>query len=244
MSRLSALITHVTICFLLILTAPVRSEIQIYSNDFQATGPVGAEWSNTSTDTTPGTVQHAADKFLGQFSNQNATLTLDNLPLDHTEVRIEFDLYAIRSWDGNFDTDARGPDLWAIDEGTIPVNPEDWDYITTFCNWEPGVGPNQAYPSYYGDGDYNARTGAVENNTLGFQFNDDGNLITLDAVYHGDLLYSHTASTFIITFGADHLQTITDESWGIDNVSVYLDVPEPATLALLTLGLLLLTRKR
>ena len=244
MLKISTSIIPATICFLLVFLAPAFAEIQMYSNDFEGPGPVGSEWSNTSTDTTPGTVPHPADKFLGQFGNQDVTLTINNLPLDHTELRIEFDLYVIRSWDGNFDQDARGPDYWAMDEGTIPVNPEDWDYITTFSNWEPGVGPNQAYPDIFGVGDHNARTGADENNTLGFLFDPGSGDIILDAVYHGDVLYSHTAGTFIVTFGADHLQALDDESWGIDNVNVYLDVPEPSTLALLTAGLLLLKRKR
>lgn len=230
---------------LLFCVTPAHSEIEVYSNDFQGTGPVGPEWSNSSTDTTPGTASHSPDKFLGQFTNQNIVLTLDNLPLDHTEVRIEFDLYIIRSWDGNFDTDERGPDYWAIDQGTVPVDPEDWDYITTFSNWDPATGPNQAYPDIYGVGDHPARTGAVENNTLGFLFDPGTGNIVLDAVYHGDILYSHTDGTFIVTFGADHLQTITDESWGIDNVAVFLDIPEPTTMSLFVLAsFALLKRKR
>jgi hypothetical protein len=159
-------------------------------------------------------------------------------------VRIEFDLYIIRSWDGNFDLDFRGPDFWAMDQGIVPVNPEDWDYITTFSNWDPSTGPRQAFPQDYGIGDNPARTGAVENDTLGFLFDSGEGPFIQDAVYHGDVLYSHTDSSFIVTFGAEHLQELADESWGIDNVVVSVDVPEPCTLFLLFTGGLVFLRER
>jgi hypothetical protein len=38
--------------------------------------------------------------FLGEFGSQAITLTLQDLP-DHSLVTITFDLYLIRSWDGN-----------------------------------------------------------------------------------------------------------------------------------------------
>jgi hypothetical protein len=42
----------------------------LYANDFES--PVGAEWSNTTTDTTP----TGGRSFLGQFGNQTVSLTL------------------------------------------------------------------------------------------------------------------------------------------------------------------------
>ena len=237
-------ILYASLSLLLLVAYPAYCDVEIYSNDFQGAGPVGPEWSTTDTDTSPGTASHPADTFLGQFSNQNVILTLNNLHPAHTQVTIDFDLYVIRSWDGNFSEDNRGPDFWGIDQGTPPVDPEDWDYITTFSNWDPATGPHQAYPGIAGVGDNPARTDAIENNSLGFLFDDGNGPVIQDAVYHGHLVYSHTASTFIVTFGAENLQALSDESWGIDNVAVTVDIPEPATLLLLTFGALAIRYKR
>ena len=76
-----------------------------YSNNFQ--NPVGNEWSSTNRDITP----VGGRIFLGQFSNQVVTLTLTNLPF-HTNLNLSFDLFIIRSWDGN-DT-LQGPDIFDV----------------------------------------------------------------------------------------------------------------------------------
>jgi len=223
------------------LTSTASADVQVYFNDFEGSGPAGTEWSNTSTDTTPGTASHPADKFLGQFGNQTVTLTLTGLPPEHTTISLSFDLYVIRSWDGNFSQqgDPRGPDYWAITEGipADPNNPDDWDFVTTFSNWDPATGPNQAYPGTYDVGNYPARTNASENNTLGFTFDLGEGPFIQDAVYDFEIApFSHTASQIQVTFGAANLQALSDESWGLDNVRVAVDVPEPATCLLLLFG--------
>lgn len=221
------------------ITIPAAAQVQIYSNDFEDSSPIGPEWtllgSAPSTDTTPGTSQHPADTFLGQLSNDTLSLTLHNLHPAHTTVSLSFDLYIIRSWDGNFSTDERGPDFWGIDEGPIPTDPEDWEFVTTFSNWNPAVSndPHQAFPDAYGTGDYLPRTGTIENNTLGYQWNT----YDMDAVYHIDVIdRPHTGADLTFSFGAQHLQDLADESWGIDNVQVSINVPEPATIGLLVIG--------
>src|SRR5258706_2469132 len=74
----------------------------VYMNDFQ--GAVGSEWSSTSTSQTPTPYvingQNVARQFLGEFGNQSVSLTLAGLPV-HNQVTLDFDLYLIRSWDGN-----------------------------------------------------------------------------------------------------------------------------------------------
>jgi len=233
--------------FVLMAAVPAAAGYVVYSNDFEGTGPLGPEWSaGVTTDITPGTVAHPADKFLGQFGNQTVTLTLDNLYPDHTEVTLSYDLYIIRSWDGNFDQDARGPDYLANAEGIVPQGPGDWQWITTFSNWGP-TGPRQAFPGEVPTGDYQARTGASENDTLGFLFDDGNGPFVQDAVYRFvDVPIPHTGDTLILSIGADHLQALDDESWGIDNMKVEIDaIPEPSTLALLLIaGLTLLCSLR
>ena len=66
----------------------------VYVSDFE--GEVGGEWSDQKTDVTP----VGARRFLGQFGNKTVTLTLSNLP-SHGEVHLSFDLFIIRSWDGD-----------------------------------------------------------------------------------------------------------------------------------------------
>ncbi len=239
---------------LCIIPVPLAvGDVTIYSNDFEGSGPVGSEWAmlvegETQWSAPPtGTTPSTDDGFLGEFSNCMVTLTLNNLPA-HAEVTVSLDLFVIRSWDGNFDLDFRGPDYWAFVEGSVPDNPEDpeqWDYVTTFSNWDPDTGPRQAFPGSYPEGDFPARQDASENNTLGFLFDNGEGPVVHDAVYElttGTL--AHTDSSLVITFGADHLQGITDESWGLDDVVVTLDVPEPAALFLLAFGGLLATRRR
>jgi hypothetical protein len=74
-------------------SACTPTEPMVYGNDFE--GTVGPEWSKTSVDVTPG-----GRHFLGQFGNDTLTLTLACLPA-HVQATLSFDLYVIRSWDGN-----------------------------------------------------------------------------------------------------------------------------------------------
>ena len=167
-------------CLSVLAVQGVMADVTIYSNDFE--GGVGAEWLMLAegatqwvtppTSVTPG----SNDGFLGEFSNGMVTLTLTNLPA-HSEVTLSMDLFIIRSWDGNFAEDSRGPDFWGSVVGNVPSDPSDmgqWDSVTTFSNWHPDTGPHQAYPQVYGVGDNPARTGAAENNTLGYYFDNEG----------------------------------------------------------------------
>lgn len=104
----------------------------VYSNDFE--GVVGPEWSNTSTDMTP-----TGDRsFLGQFSNDTVSLTLTDLP-QHTDVAVSFDLFIIRSMDGNGDC-CGGPEIFDLNVASGPTL-----LHTTFSN-TGSVGNRQAYP--------------------------------------------------------------------------------------------------
>ncbi len=177
----------------------------IYTSDFE--GPVELEWSHNSTDITP-----SGRRFLGQFNTDAVQLTLLCLPL-HTTVSISFDLYLIRSWDGNQEIFSGsgaliGPDIWDFRIAGDPAS-----LHTTFTHWS---NYRQAYPDTFPGGENPACSGADENNTLGYYFFDD----PMDSVYQLSFTLPHTSETLVLEFSASGLQDITDESWGLDNIRV------------------------
>jgi len=184
----------------------------VYSNNFEET--VGPEWSNTSTDITP-----TGRRFLGQFGNETVSLALSFLCLaSHTSLSLSFDLFIIRSWDGNTTYDPRfgtvGPDIWSLN---LQGEPTVWQ--TTFTNWWQ-YNYRQAYPGAYPGSDYAAFTGAAEVNSLGYTFWDGNKYADQDSVYHLSFVFPHTASSLAFNFSASGLQSLADESWGIDNIEV------------------------
>lgn len=201
-----------------------------YTNDFE--GPVGTEWSNTTTSTFNGTT------ILGRFGNESVTLTLGGYSVGDV-VTIGFDVYALDSWDGNGTT--YGPDHFTFDmNGNNMLN-------TTFSNVD---GSGQSFPDAFGSGNHPERDGADN-----YDFSHGG---TLPDGYFGNSLYVFggaingafttvaTGSTMTFTFGASNLQGIGDESWAIDNVNVNLGspVPEPCSMVVLAAGILGLARRR
>ena len=123
---------------------------------------------------------------------------------------VSFDLYIIRSWDGDAITwqgETVGPDLWRFGVGNDTV------LVTTFSNWSVG---HQSYPSAFPTGEMPAFTGASEINALGYEYS--GNL--MDAVYHLSFLIPDQGDELELDFSALGLQFLADESWGLDNVEV------------------------
>jgi uncharacterized repeat protein (TIGR01451 family) len=196
------------------VTTKVEPTLTLYCNDFETS--VGSEWTNTKMSTTP-----SGRNFLGDFGNQKVSLKLANLPT-HKRVYVTYDLFLIRSWDGNrvyWESDLQnaspdalvvGPDHWVlgIDNQSL--------IDTTFSNWD-SLGFRQAYPGIYPYGDFPARLGSVEKNTLGYTFS--GN--PMDGVYSMTVIAEHTANTFQLDFSAYNIQELIDESWGVDNVCVH-----------------------
>jgi len=186
-------------------SACTPTEPMVYGNDFE--GTVGPEWSKTSVDVTPG-----GRRFLGQFGNDTLTLTLACLPA-HVQATLSFDLYVIRSWDGNsivhpISGGTIGPDVWGVKAAGGPLLLQ-----TTFTNW---LDFRQAYPGPYPGSDNAPLTGAAETNSLGYLYADR----PMDAVYRVSLTFPHSASSLGFDFYAAGLQALTDESWGIDNVRI------------------------
>ena len=186
-------------------SACTPAEPMVYGNDFE--GTVGPEWSKTSVDVTPG-----GRRFLGQSGNDTLTLTLACLPA-HVQVTLSFDLYVIRSWDGNIlvhpiSGGAIGPDVWGVKVAGGPLLLQ-----TTFTNW---LDFRQAYPGPYPGSDNAPLTGAAETNSLGYLYADR----PMDAVYRLSLTFPHSTDSLSLDFYAAGLQALTDESWGIDNIHI------------------------
>ena len=177
--------------------APVEGPV-IYWNDFEA--GAGAEWSSHPLDTSP-----SGHQFLGQFGNGGTSLAISCLAA-HEAVRVSFDLYLIRSWDGDGPPDI-APDLWSFSASSNTI------LMTTFSNWD---GDYQAYPMAYPDGNNPAFTGAAEIDTLGYEFLG----VPMDSIYHLSFLVPHQTDLLELDFAALGLQSLLDESWGIDNVEV------------------------
>ncbi|HLK56562.1 MAG TPA: ankyrin repeat domain-containing protein [Chthonomonadaceae bacterium] len=196
----------------------------VYHNDF-ADRRVGPEWS---TYVMPGTEQAplrvsttpvGARPFLGDFGSQAARLTLNDLP-EHSEVAVIFDLFLIRTWDGNLLTS--GPDVWSlsVNEGPTLLR-------TTFMLYGPNA-KTQAYPGEYPGDHYVPRAEAFENNTLGYTFPVNGKPTPFDAVYRIRYTFPHHGKILPLDFAAIGLQELSDESWGITNIEVSIPVaPTP-----------------
>lgn len=161
--------------------------------------------------------------FLGDFSEEQvhgAKLTLNNLP-PHSEIRLAFDVYVIRSMDGNTETITHegetftiGPDFFMYSEASAGQL-----FETTFSGF---CGPQSFPDPYFTDNE--GCSSAFEVNDLGYTF--DGS--PTDVINPVVLTIPHSGSTAEITFTARNLQDyldqsgsfFADESWGIDNVRV------------------------
>lgn len=196
------------------------SEI-VYQHDFET--PVGTEWCLPRQDITP-----SGRGFLGQFASETACLQLTSLPL-HQQVSVSFDLYIIRSWNGNQVSAGSAPSV-TPSEPDIIVGPDLWKIeadgqllmLTSFSNW---FGHLQAYPGSYPGSDYPRFTGALEAFTLGYQ--STGGI--MDSVYRLTYTFNHTQSAVNLDFTAVGLQSVNNESWGLDNITVRCLIP--ATLS-------------
>lgn len=174
-------------------------ENSAYTNDFE--NSVGKEWSTNKVEISP-----TGRKFLGQFGNDGVILNLTHLS-EHTLIKVTFELYIIRSWDGNIN-----PDTWQLKVDGQPV------LVTTFDNQDYYSDHSQAYPDVFGEGSHPPRTGAKENNTLGYVFDHR----PMDAIYEFSFTVPHESANLVLTFIANGLTPdFSDEGWGIDNVAIY-----------------------
>lgn len=185
----------------------VAASETVYTQNFE--GAIGSEWSDTSTSIIDGRT------FLGQYRDNQVTLSLDNLPT-HQQLTIAFQLYTIGSWDGVHPE--QGPELWGLEviSTTTLIS-------TTFSVWDhPDTAWWQSYPDSYASGlVHEGMTGADE--TISDTF-----------IYYLTFTFNHTdeAVEFLFT---GNLGGNDDEFWGIDNLvagtGTSIGIPDPGQTA-------------
>jgi hypothetical protein len=197
--------------------------LPLYQNDFESAD--GSGWSAGSIVLAP----NGSTRFLGLFDRDHSTTFALGGLTPGDSLTFQLDLYINRSWDGN--SSAFGPDLFTVEVVGGPILLQ-----TTFSNTNlPGF--EQSFPDAWNPGSPVAnppRTGAFAVNTLGF-------ITEGDTTYRLMLPVTPVSSDLTLRFSGLNLQDLTDENWGIDNVTVTATVPEPSTILLLLGGLGLLT---
>src|ERR1700730_3702262 len=193
-----------------------------YSNTANAVGTISAG-SGAQLPTNADSANRK-ERFLGEFGgpavvtappydpqhfvrvDQTVTLTLKNLA-PHTGVKVGFDLYVMKSWDGN--NPNYGPDRWSLSVGGGNTLLE-----TTFSNNFKTGAYDLSLQNYPSPGSQ-PQTGAASANTLGFNFYGD-------STYHLTFTFPHSGDTLILNFSSSLFEGkgTDDESWGLDNVRV------------------------
>lgn len=184
----------------------------VYGNDFE--GAVGDEWSKRNTTVTP----VGGRRHLGPFETGSIRLTLPEVAAG-SELLLVFDLYLLNTWDGNNPSPAHGPDVWLLraSGGHELVK-------ATFSAMDYG----QSYPATAGEADFPRFTGAVERGTLTTSFLHIPET-TMDCVYGLRFLVPHDAGSAVFTFEAPGLESLDNESWGLDNVVVAVGTIPPGS---------------
>jgi hypothetical protein len=192
-----------------------------YTNSANRAGTVaaGSGRQTVATVTSP----NGRQRFLGEFGgpvlvaappydsqhfvrvDETVTLTLRDLK-PHTLMTVSFDLYILKSWDG--DNPTYGPDRWSL---RVQGGPTLLD--STFSN-NPKTGADlsqQNYPAAKS----RQQSGASSVNTLGYTFYGD-------SIYHLSFNFPHTGDTLVLNFLSSLFEGkgTDDESWGLDNVRV------------------------
>jgi hypothetical protein len=182
-----------------------------YSENFE--GAIGAEWTNSSTR------MYRGETVLGEFninSTGQPTLNLTGLPA-HDSIRVVFDFYAFDTWNGN-NGGTVGPDIWSIDiDGVNILN-------TTF---NKDISGDQSYPDNY-PATNPGQTGAVASNLESLNLGAGHTQQNKTLKFFINETTVHTANNVSIELSDQLVQDIDNDSWGIDNIKVYLY--EPSTI--------------
>ena len=179
-------------------------EALIFDDDFQ-TSPIRPEWSTTS-GVLPVLFSYNSTQVFGPFGDQGTiNLDLSALPT-HSYIRVEFDLYIFDSWDGNGDD-------WKLKVDGVDRIHTDFDNHT----WWSAPGNMQSYP-------HNVEflnpllTGAFQTGLPSRCWAGQSNTTSM---YKINNITQHTSTFLTIGLQGLGLQSLCDESWGIDNVKVY-----------------------
>ena len=144
--------------------------------------------------------------------NEAVDLTLQGLKA-HSTATVSFDLYVLKSWDGN--NPNYGPDRWSLSvEGGATL------LDTTFSN-NAKTGAYDLSLQDYPVAGSPPQMSASAVNALGYQFFGD-------AIYHLTFTFPHAGETLVLHFASSLFEGkgIGDESWGLDNVRVSIDAGE------------------
>lgn len=167
-----------------------------YAADFE-TAP-GAEWSDRGIVRSP-----SGRSFLGEFKNKEVALDIAGLP-EHRYARVEYDLVLLGAWHGSEGPHA-GPDSHALSlDGTRLLD-------ASFATAESATA--QSFPP---GGPRRPLAGVSEVGT--YRFPGTGG--PGDATYRLSFLAPHTDSAMHLRFSGAGLFS---ETWGIDNVRVYVE---------------------
>ena len=159
----------------------------LYTTDFES----GADSSWSRAETVSNAV---SSRFLGEFSNDSATLLLAGLP-PHSQLRLSWDALIIDNWDGNLNP---GPDYFGFNIIGLPQPA--WEY--TFH--ESGNPQVQSYP------------GTPTLSGINF-----AGQASPDSIYRNlQFDFPHTNDTLDLTFYGRNLRGVAAEGWGLDNVRV------------------------
>jgi hypothetical protein len=189
-----------------LVAGPVQASSVVYQSTFSS-GTADPAWDHPASFVTA----PSGERFLGQFGNNAAKLTVVPAGL-HSQLTLSFDLYIIETWDGNGGTYQSNADEWRLTgpSGQVLID-------TSFSNCDR---ESQAYPWPLGVGSSYAYSGAQATGSLGYGlicYYTEG---VGDSTYHFQVTVNHALPAATFTFEAVGLQTLDDESWGLDNVVV------------------------
>jgi hypothetical protein len=202
-------------------TCASQSSAVYYSTGFER--GVGRRWQPREVASAP-----SGERFLGRFVNRSVVLRLTDLP-PHRAVALSADIHVIMSWDGSHAVE--GPDVLGV---AVPAgrrtHPRLWRAAATFSNdAAPFVaGYEQTFPHPLpGPVLHPGLTGSSATGTLGYPdvsaYGGVG-----DATYRVRVTVPHRDRALVVRISSrnavdDSPRPVeTDESFGLDNVTVRL----------------------
>jgi len=188
---------------------PPPSNVETFENGIASL----TAWNMSPLTTSPGSSKMLPTSFLGRLLNEEVSLSV---PEGMTSVTISFDLYIIGTWDGA-GQQGFGGDRWQIEVSRNGGARENV-FHTSFSNQSTKP---QNFPKQVTDGTSPADKGASFTNTLGYP-KASGKFDVGDAIYKLSYTISNPGAGPLTLYfhSTTPLQDLSDESWGLDNVSV------------------------
>ncbi len=190
---------------------------RVYASDFATQDTRG--WSRSAVSQTPN-----GHPFLGEFNNESVSLRVTDLP-PHALLRVAFDLYVIRTWDGSGVVSAgggiTGPDFFTVDvDGDRNILRATFSNLPDTGNFAHD-GKRQTYPSPIPSRPVVGGTASAGVHALGYIHSYGPNMtFPQDSHYTITRTFPHDSTEALLTFAGFNLQGAADESWGVANVVV------------------------